>query len=281
MTLAALAVACALTVAPQAPAARPNLLGAINAERAEGCGGKRGTRTPLRSSRQLNSAAERVSRGAKLRDALEATGYRALHSTLMVSSNSPSDTNVARTLAQRSCKDLIDTAVRDVGIARRGQDVWVVLAAPFAAPELEDADEVAERVLQLTNEARARSRRCGSKSFAAVPPLKLASKLTSAAREHSKDMARHSELEHEGTDGSTPFERVTRKGYVWRTVGENIAAGPTTAEEAMEGWLASPGHCENLMDPRFTETGIAYVVDADSESGVYWTQVFGTPRPLK
>ena len=115
---------------------------------------------------------------------------------------------------------------------------------------------------ELANEARARARRCGSKSFAAAPPLTLAPKLTSAAREHAKDMARHSEFEHEGSDGSTPAERVTREGYAWRTVGENIASGPTTAEEVMEGWLASPGHCENLMDPRFTEMGIAYVVDA-------------------
>jgi uncharacterized protein YkwD len=46
----------------------------------------------------------------------------------------------------------------------------------------------------------------------------------------------------------------------------------------MEGWLASPGHCENIMSPRFSEMGIAWVVDPKSTSGVYWAQVFGTRR---
>jgi uncharacterized protein YkwD len=274
-----LAVACLLALAPRAVAARENLLGALNAERAEGCSGRRGVRTPLRLSRELNSVAQRVSRGERLRDALSAGGYRATRSSLVVSSGATSDAAIARTISQRSCKELTDASVRDVGIARLGQSVWIVLAAPFGAPELADEQRVRQRVLELTNEARAHARRCGSKSFASVPPLRLASRLSSAAHEHSKDMAKHSELEHEGTDGSTPFQRITRGGYLWRTAGENIAAGATSAEEVMEGWLASPGHCENLMDPRFTETGISYVVDAKSKSGVYWTQVFATPRP--
>jgi uncharacterized protein YkwD len=71
---------------------------------------------------------------------------------------------------------------------------------------------------------------------------------------------------------------VSRTGYTWRTVGENIASGPTTAAEVMAGWLASPGHCENIMSPRFTEMGIGWVVDPRSESGVYWAQVFGTRK---
>jgi uncharacterized protein YkwD len=165
-----------------------------------------------------------------------------------------------------------------MGIERRGQNIWIVLAAPFAAPALEDTREVSERVVDLANEARSRSRRCGSKSFPAAPPLTLAAKLTRAAREHAQDMAKHSELAHEGSDGSTPAQRVTREGYAWRTVGENVAAGPTTADEVMAGWLASPGHCENLMDPRFTEMGLAYTVDSTSDSGVYWAQVFAAPR---
>ena len=236
---------------------------------------------PLRSSRQLNAAAQRVSRGERLRDALSAAGYRATHTSLMISSGVGSDTALARDLARRSCEELVDPAVRDIGIARRGQQAWILLAAPFATPELADEKEVTRRVLQLANEARARPRRCGSKSFAAVAPLTLSPRLMQAALEHSKDMARHSEFEHEGSDGSTPSQRATRAGYVWRTVGENIAAGATSAEEVMAGWLASPGHCENLMDPRFTETGIGYVVDPRSESGVYWTQMFGVPRPSK
>ena len=40
----------------------------------------------------------------------------------------------------------------------------------------------------------------------------------------------------------------------------------------------SPPHCANLMNPVFTEMGVAYAVDAKSAMGVYWTQSFGTPR---
>ena len=278
---AVLAAAGVLACVPSHVTARSSLLSAINAERAEGCGGRRGVRAPLRSSRQLNSVVDRVARGARLRDALSAAGYRATHTSLMTSSDVASDADIVRTLARRSCEELSDPAVRDIGIARRDQQVWILLAAPFATPGLADEKEVTEHVLELTNEARARARRCGAKHFAAVPPLTLSPRLTRAALEHSKDMARHSEFDHEGSDGSTPPQRATRAGYTWRTVGENIAAGATSAEEVMEGWLASPGHCENLMDPRFTETGIGYVVDPRSESGVYWTQMFAVPRPSK
>jgi uncharacterized protein YkwD len=143
---------------------------------------------------------------------------------------------------------------------------------------LENARATSQRVLQLANEARSQPRRCGGKSFAAAPPLKLVGKLNDAAREHAKDMAKHSMLSHSGSDGSSPADRVTREHYAWRMVGENVASGPTSADEVMAGWLASPHHCENLMNPRYTDMGIAYIVDPKSESGVYWAQVFALPR---
>ena len=92
-------------------------------------------------------------------------------------------------------------------------------------------------------------------------------------------MASHDQFEHTGHDGSTPAQRVRRTGYAPRgVVGENIAVGAGTADEVMRGWLASPGHCANLMDRRFTEMGIGYVMDAASESGIYWTQVLASPQ---
>ena len=271
----------ALSVASTPLQARPGLLGALNSARAEGCGGAHGVSPPLRANKQLDNVARRIARGENLRTALSAVGYRALHSSSMFLSNAGKDADIARSLARRSCSELRDVAVRDIGIERRGQNVWIVLAAPFGAPELADTREVSERILDLANEARSRARRCGSKSFTAARPLRLAKSLTEAAREQARDMARHSDLTHEGSDGSTPAQRVTRAGYAWRTVGENVASGPTTAEEVMSGWLASPGHCENLMDPRFTEMGIAWTVDAKSASGVYWSQVFATPREAR
>jgi len=269
---------CVMLGTPATAVARPSLIGAINAERAEGCGGRRGLKTPLRPNRKLDAAARGIARGEKLGRALTAAGYRALHSASMQISDPRDNEDIARSLARNSCEELTNAAVLDIGVSRQGAQTWIVLAAPFGAPELKSAREVDERVLTLANQARARARRCGSEPFDAAPPLRLVGALNDAALVQARDMARHSMLSHDGSDGSTPADRVTRQNYKWRVVGENVASGPTTADEVMEGWLASPHHCENLMDPRFTDMGIAFTVDDRSESGVYWSQVFATPR---
>jgi uncharacterized protein YkwD len=258
--------------------ARPSLITAISRIREEGCEGRRAVHVPLKSNRKLDSVAKRISRGDRLRGALTDVGYRAMHSASLSVSDAGDTEDVARALARASCEELSNAAVHDIGIARTDGKIWVVMAAPFEAPDLANTREVSARILTLANQARSRPRRCGSKSFEPAPPLKLVSALTDAARVQARDMAKHSVLAHEGTDGSTPADRVTRQHYKWRTVGENVASGPTSADEVMEGWLASPGHCENIMSARFTDMGIAWVVDPKSESGVYWSQVFAAPR---
>jgi uncharacterized protein YkwD len=102
--------------------------------------------------------------------------------------------------------------------------------------------------------------------------------LDRAALEHSKDMAQHNYMDHTGRDGSSPADRITRTGYKWRMVGENLASGVLTPEEAVSGWVHSPHHCENLMTARFTQMGIAFAVNPSTDAGIYWTQTFGTPR---
>lgn len=272
-----LAFTCATMLLSAAPTLA-DVRASVNAVRKAGCGGRPGVSTPLRSSRALDSVAKRLARGEELSDALKASGYRALHSSSMFMSNTDGDDAVARTLAQRACRELRDESIKEIGVSRQGKNVWVVLAEPFEATALKNFGKVAAEVLRIANDARAGGRRCGSKSFPAAPPLRLASELNDAARAHSRDLARNNRLSHEGSDGSSPAERVTRTGYPWRTVGENVAAGPTSAKEVMDGWLASPGHCENLMSPRFAEMGLGYVVDEKSASGVYWAQVFGARK---
>ena len=49
-------------------------------------------------------------------------------------------------------------------------------------------------------------------------------------------------------------------------------------EDAVAGWIKSPQHCANLMNPAYTEMGAGFAVNAGSEMGVYWTQAFGTRR---
>ena len=52
----------------------------------------------------------------------------------------------------------------------------------------------------------------------------------------------------------------------------------STPEDAVAGWIKSPGHCANLMNGGYSEMAVAYAVDARSSMGVYWVQQFGTPR---
>jgi uncharacterized protein YkwD len=257
--------------------ARPGLVASINAVRAAGCEGRAGLATPLRPSRELGEAARRLAGGAALANALDAAGYHAVVAASLQVSGAADDAIVARSVAHRACDALLNASVTQVGIARAASEVWLVLAAPFPSAGLRDVGAVSHRLVELANAARSRPRRCGTTSFRAAPPLALSERLTRAARAHAADMAAHDVLRHEGSDGSEPADRVTRAGYRWRLVGENVASGIASPEEAVKRWLASPGHCANLMGPDFTETGVAYVVEPSSTGRIYWTQVFAAP----
>jgi uncharacterized protein YkwD len=136
----------------------------------------------------------------------------------------------------------------------------------------------AERVLTLVNQARATARDCGNRRFGPAPPVDWNDKLAAAAQAHASEMARTLSFSHAGRDGKGVDARATRAGYAWRNVGENIAAGQATPEEVTASWIASPGHCANLMSPAFTTMGVAYALNPGSPMGIYWTQVFASPR---
>ncbi|OKK15990.1 hypothetical protein AMK16_24910 [Streptomyces sp. CB00455] len=137
-------------------------------------------------------------------------------------------------------------------------------AAP-AAPTGSAAPTGAQaEVLALVNQERA---------AVGCPALTVNAKLTKAAQDHSADMAAHGNMSHVGSDGSDPGGRITRAGYAWRTYGENVAYGYSTAAKVMEGWMNSPGHKRNILDCSYKEIGIGL-----AEPGHYWTQDFGATR---
>jgi len=138
-------------------------------------------------------------------------------------------------------------------------------------------EDIRVRVLDLINTARAEARSCGTEFFAATSPLAWNTQLLAAARTHSEDMAQHNFFSHTGSDGSNVGDRATAAGFTWQRIGENIAAGQTSAESAVNGWIDSPGHCRNLMNPNFTEVSVACVENSDSDYNRYWTNVLGTP----
>ena len=151
-----------------------------------------------------------------------------------------------------------------------------VLAAD-AVRARESAADVRARVVELVNTARSKPRRCGSERFAAAPPLRESRILEDAATGHARDMLRKKFFDHRGSDGSQPRDRVLRAGYQSRLTGENIALGPESADEVVEGWLESPGHCANIMDARFKDIGVG-LASGRKRGQIYWVQNFGTPR---
>jgi uncharacterized protein YkwD len=153
-------------------------------------------------------------------------------------------------------------------------------SAAFASDAVvgrESGAMVRARVVELVNAARGESRRCGRDRFAAVPPLSVSRPLNDAAAAHARDMARKRFFDHRGADGSQPKDRVLRAGYQPRLTGENIALGPESAEEVVAGWLASPGHCANIMDVRFQDIGVG-LATGRKRGQIYWVQTFGAPR---
>ncbi len=210
---------------------------------------------------------------------MKAAGYRATRSNALWFKGDGVGAQVAGMLAKQSyCQQLQDAAATEVGIYLDARQIWIVMAAPFA-PSVGVSEQAAgQRVLDLVNQARATRRYCGNTALNAARPVRWNNTLAESSRLHAEDMAHYNYFSHSGRDGSDPAKRVERAGYRYRMTGENIAAGQMKPEDAMAAWIKSPDHCANLMNPTFTEMGVAYAVDSNSDMGVYWTQAFGAPR---
>lgn len=109
-----------------------------------------------------------------------------------------------------------------------------------------------------------------------LPPLVEMASLNIAAYNHSQDMGTNNFFSHTGSDGSSVADRVRRAGYspVW--VGENIAAGVTSASSVVNGWMNSPGHRANMLFECFQHIGCGYFYIENSTYKHYWTLDFGS-----
>ncbi len=244
---------------------------------AEACGsGEAQTVGPLAPNDALALAP--ATSGAQLQQALQESGYRP-SKLQAISVSGPGDAQSAmQALRQRYCAPLRSHDFAEIGVSRQGNTWQVLLAKPLLSPDIGDWQQVGKDVLKRVNEARAQPRKCGKQAFEAAPALSWNGELGDAALAHSRDMAKQDYFSHRAPDGSQVSDRASRAGYSWQRIGENIAAGQGSAEQVMAGWLASPGHCSNIMNPDFIEMGAAYAIDKSSAAGSYWTQVFGTPR---
>jgi uncharacterized protein YkwD len=135
-------------------------------------------------------------------------------------------------------------------------------------------------MLAAVNAHRRAGATCGARgAFPPATELVWNAALTQSSAAHSEDMVARNFFSHTGSSGSTIGTRATAAGYVWRTVGENIAAGQPSIAVVVDGWMKSDGHCANLMNPNFRDIGAACVAgNAGTTYRTYWTQNFGAQR---
>jgi uncharacterized protein YkwD len=130
----------------------------------------------------------------------------------------------------------------------------------------ENADAVADQVILLVNAAR---------SEKGLKPVHKSPVLTRLAEDYAARMIERGFFSHIDPDtGYGPGQRALQAGYLFLSVGENLAAGQTTADAVMNDWMASmEGHRENILSAQWNEVGAA--VRTGGEHGVYWVLEFG------
>jgi uncharacterized protein YkwD len=113
-------------------------------------------------------------------------------------------------------------------------------------------------------------------TWAATGGLSPSSQLESAALRHATDMAVNNFFGHTGSDATSVLDRAPAAGYVWQSIGENIAAGYVDVPSVVSGWLNSNlGHCEAIMNPAFVDIGVSCKYKPSSDYQYYWTLVMG------
>lgn len=140
--------------------------------------------------------------------------------------------------------------------------------------------DFAATALARINQLRAAGANCGSAGvFPAAAALSWSALLTQSAEVHSQDMVAKNFFSHAGSSGSTLANRIDATGYAWRSIGENIAAGYPGLEAVLTGWMASEGHCANIMNPNFNQVGLVCVASTASTTyNNYWTMDLATSR---
>lgn len=249
----------------------------INAYRAQvqRCAGQAsGELPPLTADPRLILPAGGV---GDLREALTRAAYPLVNAQA-ISLSGPRNAQAAMTTLQQSfCKVLLDPQFVDIGVSRAERNWRIVLARPLLTGRMGDWQAEGQKLLEQINTARAQPRQCGGQFFVAAPPLAWNAALGTAAEAHSRAMANGNFFDHKDRDGRTPSDRAELAGYSGGQIGENIAAAQDSARKVVDGWLASPGQCANLMNPQFRELGAAYAIDPKSDAGIYWTALFGAP----
>ncbi|MFY0545138.1 CAP domain-containing protein [Brevibacillus sp. H7] len=133
-----------------------------------------------------------------------------------------------------------------------------VQATPVKQEQTQAVGKFASEVAALVNQERAK---------AGLQPLRLDSNLSKMALDKAKDMHDNNYFDHTSPTYGSPFEMMKKYGISYTYAGENIAMGQRTPQEVMNGWMNSPGHRANILNPNFNTIGVAYY-------NGYWVQEF-------
>lgn len=107
-----------------------------------------------------------------------------------------------------------------------------------------------------------------------LPGLRESSRLNRSAQGWTNVMVSDRLFSH----GSDFAARITAVGFHWSSVGENIATGFSTPAKVVSAWMASTGHCQNILNPtyRYVGTGVRNrAITGYSSGGGTWTNDFG------
>lgn len=113
-----------------------------------------------------------------------------------------------------------------------------------------------------------------------ISPLKENEKLNFSANKKVEDIFNKQYFEHISPDGVGVSDLATEVSYEYITVGENLALGNFSNDEALvSAWMASPGHRANILNNHYTEIGVA-IKEGIYEGKKVWVSVqhFGLPK---
>ena len=106
-----------------------------------------------------------------------------------------------------------------------------------------------------------------------LPALRASRLLNRSAQQWTNAMVATDVFSH----GTNFAGRISAAGYVWRAAGENIATGFQTPRSVVNAWMASAGHCQNILNPTYGNVGTGVstqTVRGWATGAGTWTQDF-------
>jgi len=192
--------------------------------------------------------------------------------------------------ALKANKEVLGMTIRHTATIFLAAIMATIVAVGFTAARPEAADAAStvkvrgctgKRVTLDSNEKVMLNKHNRIRASKGLKKLCVHPALQRAAEAHSLDMIRKDYFSHNSKNGATPFQRMKREGYRFRTAGENIAYGSGSdgsPSRIFKSWMKSSGHRKNILNGKFREVGIgAYKGNFEGTNNVtMWTTDFGT-----